>query len=80
METVAPFRYRSYPLSLHAGKGTLDQLRSEVDRAKAKRAFVICGKSVATKTDLIERIKANLGEKYAGSLQGWKAPRRCLRC
>lgn len=70
MEPVAPFRYRSYPLSLHAGKGTLDQLRSEVDRAKSKRAFVICGKSVATKTDLIDRIKANLGDKYAGLFAG----------
>lgn len=73
MEPVTPFRYRSYPLSLHAGKGTLDQLRSEVDRARSKRAFVICGKSVATKTDLIERIRANLGEKYAGVFTGVEA-------
>lgn len=73
MEPIAPFRYRSYPLSLHAGKGTLDQLRGEVDRAKAKRAFVICGKSVATKTDLLARIQANLGEKYAGVFTGVEA-------
>jgi len=73
MEPIAPFRYRSYPLSLHAGKGTLDQLRSEVDRAKSKRAFVICGKSVATKTDLVDRVKANLGEKYAGVFTGVEA-------
>lgn len=73
MEPVAPFRYRSYPLSLHAGKGTLDQLRGEVDRAKSKRAFVICGKSVATKTNLVERVKANLGEKYAGVFSGVEA-------
>lgn len=73
MEAVAPFRYRSYPLSLHAGKGTMDQLRSEVDRARAKRAFVICGKSVATKTNLLDRIQANLGEKYAGVFAGVEA-------
>ena len=70
MEPVTPFRYRSFPLSLHAGKGTLEQLRSEVDRAKAKRAFVICGKSVATRTDLIERVKTNLGDKFAGVFSG----------
>ncbi len=70
MESIPPFRYRSFPLSIHAGKGTLDQLRGEVDRAKAKRAFVVCGKSVATKTDLIERVKASLGDKYAGVFTG----------
>jgi len=73
MEPVTPFQYRSYPLSLHAGKGALDKLRSEIDRAKSKRAFVICGKSVATRTDLIDRVKANLGEKYAGVFTGVEA-------
>lgn len=70
MEPAAPFRYRSYRLSIHAGKGALDQLPGEVERNKAKRAFVICGKSVATSTDLIERIKASLGDKFAGVFQG----------
>ena len=66
METAAPFRHRSFRLSLHAGKGALNELRGEVDRTKAKRAFVVCGKSVAHKTDLIARVKANLGDKFAG--------------
>lgn len=70
METANPFRHRSFPLSLHAGKGALDNLRAEVDRAKAKRAFVVCGKSVANKTDLITRVKANLGDKFAGVFDG----------
>jgi alcohol dehydrogenase class IV len=70
MEPVAPFRYRSFALSLHAGKGSLAQLRAEVDRARAKRAFVVCGKSVATRTDLVDRVKANLGERYAGVFDG----------
>lgn len=70
METVTPFRHRSFPLSLHAGKGALNELRGEVDRTRAKRAFVVCGKSVATKTNLIARVKANLGDKFAGVFDG----------
>jgi alcohol dehydrogenase class IV len=66
MEPVSAFRYRSYRLNIHAGKGTLKDLHGEVDRAKAKRAFVICGQSVARKTDLIGRVKAELGDKFAG--------------
>ena len=48
MEAATPFRHRSFPLSIHAGKGALDELRGEVDRTKAKRAFVVCGKSGCT--------------------------------
>ncbi|MBM3342869.1 MAG: iron-containing alcohol dehydrogenase [Betaproteobacteria bacterium] len=70
MQAVAPFRHRSFPLSLHAGKGALQNLRAEVDRAKAKRAFVVCGPSVAHRTDLVGRVKAQLGEKFAGVFDG----------
>ena len=70
MEAATPFRHRSFPLSIHAGKGALDELRGEVDRTKAKRAFVVCGKSVARKTDLIARVKANLGDRFAGVFDG----------
>ncbi len=70
MQTASPFRHRAFPLSLHAGKGALGELRGEVDRARAKRAFVVCGKSVAHKTDLIARVEANLGDKFAGVFEG----------
>ena len=70
MEAATPFRHRSFPLSIHAGKGALDELRGEVDRTRAKRAFVVCGKSVARKTDLIARVKANLGDRFAGVFDG----------
>lgn len=70
METATPFRHRSFPLSLHGGKGALNELRGEVDRARAKRAFVVCGKSVAHKTDLVARVTSNLGDKFAGVFDG----------
>ncbi|MFH1517185.1 MAG: iron-containing alcohol dehydrogenase family protein [Pseudomonadota bacterium] len=73
MDTVTPFRHRSFPLSIHAGKAALDELRGEVERTRAKRAFVICGKSVSHKTDLIARIKANLGDRFAGVFDGVEA-------
>ena len=70
MDTAAPFRHRSFPLSLHAGKGAINELRGEVDRTRAKRAFIVCGKSVAQKTDLVARVQANLGDKFAGVFDG----------
>jgi len=70
MDAVTPFRHRSFPLSIHAGKDALEQLRGEVARTRAKRAFIVCGKSVASKTDLVERVKANLDDKFAGVFTG----------
>jgi len=66
MEPQSSFSYRSFPLSIHAGEGALENLRGEVDRNKAKRAFVVCGQSVSRQTDLIARIEANLADRFAG--------------
>jgi alcohol dehydrogenase class IV len=61
------FRAVSYPLRLYSGQGALDNLAGEVQRAGARRAFVICGKTVAGRTNLVSRIQAVLGERYAGA-------------
>ncbi|MBI08514.1 MAG: hypothetical protein CMM55_03235 [Rhodospirillaceae bacterium] len=64
------FRAVSYPLRLYSGTGALDKLKTEVERQKAKRAFVICGQTIAHKTDLLARISDNLGSLYAGAFDG----------
>lgn len=60
------FRAVSYPLRLHAGLDALNQLEAEVKRQKAQRAFVVCGRTVASKTNLLDRIRQQLGPVYAG--------------
>ena len=78
------FRAVGYPLRLHSGENALDQLKDEVERQKAKRAYVICGRTVATKTDLLGRIATNLGPLYAGAFQAmdkdssWAAVREAV--
>lgn len=64
------FRAVGYPLRLHAGVNALSQLEGEVKRQKAKRAFVICGKTVGNKTNLLDRIQSELGPLYAGAYDG----------
>ena len=61
------FRAVSYPVRLHAGADALNQLEAEVNRQRAQRAFVVCGQTVAHKTNLLERIQAQLGPLYAGA-------------
>jgi alcohol dehydrogenase class IV len=60
------FRAVSYPWRLHVGVNALRHLADEVRRTKAQRAFVVCGQTVAHRTNLLERIKDQLGTLYAG--------------
>ncbi len=60
------FRAVSFPLRLYAGADALRYLAEEVRRHKAQRAFVVCGQTVAHKTNLLERVKDQLGPLYAG--------------
>jgi alcohol dehydrogenase class IV len=60
------FRAVSFPWRLHVGVGALNQLVDEVRRTKAQRAFVICGQTVAHKTNLLQRVKDQLGSLFAG--------------
>ena len=60
------FRVVSYPTRVYSGLDALDQLPSELGRHRAKRAYVICGRSVSRNTSLIARIRALLGASLAG--------------
>jgi alcohol dehydrogenase class IV len=61
------FRAVSYPWRLHVGVNALDHLADEVRRTRAQRAFVVCGQTVAHKTNLLQRVKDQLGSLYAGA-------------
>ncbi|MBX9698306.1 MAG: iron-containing alcohol dehydrogenase [Acetobacteraceae bacterium] len=65
------FRAAGHPWRLHVGPGVIDSaLREAVERARAKRAFVICSPSVNRRTDTVRRIAAALGDLYAGVFDG----------
>ncbi|MBI2216331.1 MAG: iron-containing alcohol dehydrogenase [Candidatus Rokubacteria bacterium] len=49
------------------GAGTLVDLAPELDRLGLRRAFVITGETIATKTTLLERAKYVLGPRFAGA-------------
>src|SRR6266568_1020027 len=49
------------------GCGRVEELPAQVDQLGAKRAFVITGQSLATKTDLVRQIEGLLGERHVGT-------------
>ncbi|MBI4208005.1 MAG: iron-containing alcohol dehydrogenase [Betaproteobacteria bacterium] len=60
------FRLVGYPLRLYSGKDALENLPAELKRQRAHRAFIVCGRTVSRKTDLIARIRRILGAACAG--------------
>jgi alcohol dehydrogenase class IV len=69
--SVTAFRASGYSWRLHCGADVIEQgLRQAVDRAGAKRAFVVCSPSVNRRTDTVRRIAAALGDRYAGVFDG----------
>ncbi len=70
MPTVAPFRHTAYPIRIHAGDDALSDLRSAVQRTGARRPFVVCGQSIANRTNLLERVAEALGEPPVGVFDG----------
>ena len=65
------FRAVIYPLRLHCGRQAIEQgLKEAVERAGAKRAFVVCSASVNRRTDTVRRIAAVLTDRYAGVYDG----------
>jgi len=60
------FKCTSVPLRLYSGENALDNLPSELHRCKAKRAFVLCGRTVSRRSDLIARIRSILGGTCVG--------------
>jgi len=60
------FRVTGYPFRLYSGVDALDKLPDEVARNRARRAFIVCGRTVSRKTPLISRMRQLLGEQLAG--------------
>jgi alcohol dehydrogenase class IV len=65
------FRAAVFPVRIHCGRQVIEQgLKEAIQRTGAKRAFVVCSRSVNQRTDTVRRIEAILGERYAGAFDG----------
>jgi len=60
------FRVTGYPFRLYSGTDALERLPAEVARNGARRAFIVCGRTVSRRTPLISRKRELLGERLAG--------------
>ena len=65
------FRAAGFPWRLHCGRNAIEHgLPAALDRAGARRAFVVCSPSINRRTDTVRRIAAALGDRFAGVFDG----------
>lgn len=66
---------------VHYGEGSLDTLGAEADRLHAGQVFVVTSPSVAARTDLVEQVRALLGDRVGGVFDGVRphVPYSCLQ-
>ena len=60
------FKALTLPLRLYSGADALENLPAELKRNKSQRAFIVCGRTVSRKTDLIARMQRIMGSACAG--------------
>src|SRR5262245_49131538 len=61
------FKSSGYSWRLFCGSGVIESdLKGAVERAGARRAFVICSPSINRRTNTIKRIALALGDRFAG--------------
>ncbi|WP_416896182.1 MAG: iron-containing alcohol dehydrogenase [Minwuia sp.] len=58
------------PDRIISGIGALQELPGAMDARGAKRALILTGNSLATKTDLVSQVEAALGSRHAGTFSG----------
>ncbi len=67
----APGSYQYPPMDFVIyGKPAAEALREEAERLNAYRVFLIASRTLNTKTDEIEKIRAALKDRYAGTFDG----------
>jgi alcohol dehydrogenase class IV len=49
------------------GAGSLERLPGELERLKVRRALIITGQSLATKTGIVRKVEETLGAAHAGT-------------
>ena len=65
-ETSYDYRIETFRGRVYSGHDALANLPAEIRRQKARRAFIICGRSVSRGTPLIDNLRKLLGDVLVG--------------
>lgn len=67
-DALRPFAFASLPVQVRYGHDVIATLGEVVAEVGGRRALLVTNRSVATRTDLIERVRRALGPRFAGCL------------
>jgi alcohol dehydrogenase class IV len=67
---VPEFEHAYTPADLSVGRGTVDRVDEALARHGVSRALVVCGSNVGANDDLMDPLRAGLGDRLAGVFDG----------
>jgi alcohol dehydrogenase class IV len=67
---VDGFDHAYGPAAVSVGRGAVDRIDETLDRAGIGAALVVCGSSVGANDDLMDPLRAGLGDRLAGVFDG----------
>ncbi|MFB6302572.1 MAG: iron-containing alcohol dehydrogenase family protein [Haloferacaceae archaeon] len=67
---VDPFEHAYTPADLLVGRGTVADLGAALGERGIDRALVVCGENVAGNGELMQPLRAGLGDRFAGIFDG----------
>jgi alcohol dehydrogenase class IV len=62
------------------GAGSLERLPGELERLKVRRALIITGQSLATKTGIVRKVEETLGAAHVGTFSSIRQHTPGKRC
>lgn len=66
---VSEYRFQPQQ-TIVSGRGAVERIPAHLERLGKRRAFILTGKTLATKTDLVKKLEELLGERHAGTFSG----------
>lgn len=65
MERAGSWRFEYDPPTLYSGRGCVEQVAAELDRAGLDRALIVCGRTVGSVSAVMDPLRASLGHRLA---------------
>lgn len=72
-DALGAFTFNATPLTVHYGRDVIARAGDVIEELGATRALLVTGRTIATRTDLVDRLRSALGHRFAACFDGVEA-------
>ena len=64
------YHYKNIGQDIICGADTISGINDTLDEMHLNRALIVCGPTILSKSDVVQRVEGSLGDKYVGIFSG----------